>query len=111
LPSADLRFFACGAVVLEALILLGLALGLLARHFGWLPTAVAFPCFRVGMLPLPVWLFACGVGLSLFSCRHVAVAGLAACLRRWPLLVFMSVYLHCPCAGRHSLFFAGRKEK
>jgi hypothetical protein len=27
----------------------------------------------------------------------------AVCLRRWPFLDFMSVYLHCPCAGRHSL--------
>jgi hypothetical protein len=69
--------------------------------------------------------FACGVGLSLFSYRSICVAVLPGCpaalafpcflidlfalpfclvaLRCWPFLVFMSVYLYCPCAGRHSL--------
>jgi hypothetical protein len=38
-------------------------------------------------------------------------APLAVFLGRWPFLDFLSVYLVRPCAGRHLLFFAGRKEK
>jgi hypothetical protein len=41
--------------------------------------------------------------LALFCFWFVGVGGLAVCLWRWPFLVFMSVYLLCPCAGRHSL--------
>jgi hypothetical protein len=60
--------------------------------------------------------FAYGVVTALmalaFSCFLI---GLACCLwlflRRWPFLVFLSVYWVRPCAGRHLLFFAGRKEK
>jgi hypothetical protein len=29
----------------------------------------------------------------------------------WPFLDLLVVYWRCPCAGRHLLFFAGRKEK
>jgi hypothetical protein len=66
---------------------------------------------NLGFLPAALGVFAFGVGLFLFLYWSVGSARSAVCLRRWPLLVFMSVYLYCPCAGRHSLFFAGRKEK
>jgi hypothetical protein len=41
---------------------------------GGLPMALAFPCFAVGLFVLLVWLFAYGVGLSLFSCRSICTA-------------------------------------
>jgi hypothetical protein len=37
--------------------------------------------------------------------------GLVALRLFWPFLVLLLVYLRCPCAGRHLLFFACRKEK
>jgi hypothetical protein len=64
----------------------------------------------LGVLPAALGVFAFGVGLFLFCCWAVCAAGSAVCLRRWPLLVFMSVYLYCPCAGRHLLFFAAAKK-
>jgi hypothetical protein len=76
-------------------------------------------------LPAALGWFACGVGLSLFCFWFVSAAvfggwslvldfpcfafGLLALLLSvvglwcWPFLVFMSVYLYCPCAGRHLL--------
>jgi hypothetical protein len=45
-------------------------LGLPARRFGGLPTALAFPCFVSGLLALPLVVF----------------------LWRWPLLALLSVY-------------------
>jgi hypothetical protein len=77
-----------------------------AEGFGAGYAAEVVVCFAYGGGFACGALFGClpyGVGLSLFSCRSVGVAGLVVCLWRWPFLVFMSVYLYCPCAGRHSL--------
>jgi hypothetical protein len=43
------------------------------------------------------------LGSSLLVLVLVLVLVLAVRLWRWPFLEFMSVYLYCPCAGRHSL--------
>jgi hypothetical protein len=67
------------------------------------PAALAFPCFAFGLLALPL---GCLPAALAFPCFHVGLFALPFCLvalRRWPFLVFMSVYLYCPCAGRHSL--------
>jgi hypothetical protein len=60
------------------------------------------------------FLFASGVGLSLFACWFIGVgpvpwsgsfallaASLAVCFGRGPFLDLILVYWRCPCAGRH----------
>jgi hypothetical protein len=52
-----------------------------------------------------------------FFCLLAGVVGcfevlvfLLVFLLLWPFLAFLSVYWRCPCAGRHSLFFAVAKK-
>jgi fructose-specific phosphotransferase system IIC component len=53
-----------------------------------------------------------GVGMLVFGFfAGSAVCWLSGSLALWPFLELLVVYWRCPCAGRHLLFFACRKEK